>query len=106
MTFNDQGKGENRNLSGNNLGLAHFAFVTNNLNALIKRLHNAGFEPDSINRAANYRRNVYYIDPDGFEVEFVEYLSDIPSERNEYTGINSDSIDKEPDELGSERNIK
>jgi hypothetical protein len=25
---------------------------------------------------------VYFIDPNGFEVEFVEYLSDIPAQRN------------------------
>ncbi len=26
--------------------------------------------------------NAYFIDPNGFEVEFVEYLSDLPCERN------------------------
>lgn len=29
-----------------------------------------------------YRRNAYFIDPNGYEIEFVEYLSDIPEERN------------------------
>ena len=30
-----------------------------------------------------YRRNIYF-DAHGFEVEFVEYLTDIPAERNRY----------------------
>jgi hypothetical protein len=29
-----------------------------------------------------FRKNVYFVDPSGFEVEFVEYLSDLPEERN------------------------
>ena len=29
-----------------------------------------------------HRRNVYFVDPDGMDVEFVEYLSDLPAERN------------------------
>lgn len=49
--------------------------------ALITRLVQAGFkpEPGSNNK---YRKNVYFIDPSDYEVEFVEYLSDIPSQRN------------------------
>jgi hypothetical protein len=29
-----------------------------------------------------HRKNIYFIDPAGFEVEFVQYLSGIPEERN------------------------
>ena len=36
--------------------------------------HDGAIEP--------FRKNVYYVDPNGFEVEFVEYLSDDPEERN------------------------
>ena len=82
LTFNDDGSGENRDLSGHQTGLAHFAYVTDNLQAVVDRLEAAGFEiakPGADNR---FRKNVYFVDPDGFEVEFVEYLSDIPAERN------------------------
>jgi len=82
LTFNDDGTGGNRDLSGHQTGLAHFAYVTDNLQAVIDRLEAAGFnvaKPGADNR---FRKNVYFIDPDGFEVEFVEYLSDLPAERN------------------------
>src|SRR5210317_2655178 len=43
LTFNDNGDGENRDLAGHQPGLAHFAFVTGNIDAVIKRLVAAGF---------------------------------------------------------------
>lgn len=82
LTFNDDGVGENRDLSGHQVGLAHFAFVTNNLQAVIDRLAQAGYPIDKNGADNKYRRNAYFIDPDGYEVEFVEYISDIPTERN------------------------
>jgi len=85
LTFNDNGVGENRDLSGHQVGLSHFAFVTNNLSAVIARLDSAGFEVDKEGAKEKHRKNAYFIDPNGYEVEFVEYLSDIPEERNEYT---------------------
>jgi catechol 2,3-dioxygenase-like lactoylglutathione lyase family enzyme len=82
LTFNDDGSGENRDLSGHQAGLAHFAYVTKNLQAVIDRLEVAGFKTAKPGADNRFRKNVYFIDPDGFEVEFVEYLSDIPAERN------------------------
>ncbi len=82
LSLNDNGSGENRALKENQVGLAHFAFVTDNLDSIIKRLVNAGFEIATPITEREFRRNVYFIDPDGYEVEFVEYLSDLPQERN------------------------
>lgn len=82
LAFGDNGEGENRDLAGHTPGLAHVAFVTHNLDALISRLRAAGFDPDKDGAHEPHRRNIYYIDPAGFEVEFVEYLSDLPAERN------------------------
>ena len=82
LTFNDNGIGNNRDLSGHQTGLAHFAFVSGNLGALVERLAKAGFGVDKDGADEPFRKNVYYIDPNGFEVEFVEYLSDIPDQRN------------------------
>ena len=82
LTFNDDGSGENRDLSGHQPGLAHFAYVTDNLQAVIDRLDAAGFKVAKPGADNRFRKNVYFVDPDGFEVEFVEYLSDLPSERN------------------------
>lgn len=82
LAFGDNGEGENRDLAGHTPGLAHVAFVTHNLDALVARLRAAGFDPDKDGAHEPHRRNIYYIDPAGFEVEFVEYLSDLPGERN------------------------
>lgn len=84
LTFNDDGVGENRDLSGHQVGLAHFAFVTSDIDGVIARLAEIGFLVDKEGAIDEYRQNVYYIDPDGYEVEFVQYLSDNPSHRNRY----------------------
>jgi predicted enzyme related to lactoylglutathione lyase len=82
LTFNDNGVGDNRDLAGHQTGLAHFAFVCTNLDALKERLAQAGFSPAKAGADEPHRKNIYYIDPNDFEVEFVEYLSDIPAQRN------------------------
>ncbi|MEH6635438.1 MAG: VOC family protein [Halioglobus sp.] len=83
LVFNDHGAGENRDLRGHQVGLAHFAFVTNAIDAVINRLEKAGFAVAKDGADEPFRRNVYFIDPDGFEVEFIEYLSDLPQQRNQ-----------------------
>ena len=82
LALNEYGEGENRDHTGHQVGLAHFAFITNNIDAMIARLEKAGFSISNPGAKSTHRRNVYFTDPDGFEVEFVQYLSDAPSERN------------------------
>ncbi|WP_217554011.1 VOC family protein [Vibrio metschnikovii] len=82
LVLNEFGEGRNRDSTGHSVGLAHFAFETQNLDAVIARLELAGFEIADNGTNEAFRRNVYFIDPDGFEVEFVHYLSDLPNERN------------------------
>ena len=82
LTFNDDGTGDNRDLSGHQTGLAHFAYATADLQAVIDRLEASGFAIAKDGADNQFRKNVYFIDPNGFEVEFVEYLSDLPEERN------------------------
>ncbi len=82
IAFADNGEEAGRDLSGHQVGLAHFAYVTNNLAAVIERLEQAGYviaKPGAIDK---FRKNIYFLDPDGFEIEFVEYYSDLPTERN------------------------
>ncbi|GAA5219076.1 VOC family protein [Corallincola platygyrae] len=85
ITLNSAGQGENRDLTGSSTGLAHFAFEVDNLDAMITRLSDAGFEVAKQGADEPFRKNVYFIDPAGFEVEFVEYLSDLPEQRNMYS---------------------
>lgn len=66
--------------------LLHLAYVVDDIEALIARLHDAGFEPDDVDNLDShpYRRRVYYLDGNGIEYEFVQYLSDEPEKRNDY----------------------
>lgn len=82
IAMSDYGEGKNRKLDGHQIGLAHFAFVITNLEAMINRLNDAGFTFHSEGADEPFRKNIYFLDPAGFEIEFVEYLSDIPAERN------------------------
>lgn len=82
LAFSDHGEAANRDNNGYQMGLAHFAYVTNNLEAVIERLKQAGFAIAKNGSEEPYRINVYFVDPSGFEVEFVQYLSDLPAQRN------------------------
>ena len=82
LALSDHGESENRDLAGFQVGLAHFAYVTQNIDSVIARLQNAGFAVAKAGAQEPYRRNVYFVDPAGFEIEFVEYLTDDPKLRN------------------------
>ena len=82
LAMSDHGEGTNRDLAGHSIGLAHIGIEVSNIAAVIKRLQSAGFEIAHEGAEAQYRKNIYFIDPAGFEVEFIEYLSDIPAQRN------------------------
>jgi catechol 2,3-dioxygenase-like lactoylglutathione lyase family enzyme len=82
LVFGDNGEEENRDLGGHQVGLAHIAFVTSNLDALVSRVTAAGFPIANSGAEDLHRENSYFIDADGFEVEFVEYISDLPAQRN------------------------
>ncbi|WP_027670963.1 VOC family protein [Rheinheimera baltica] len=91
IALSDHGEGNNRELAGHSVGFAHFAYVTNNLEAVIKRLEDAGFTIAKPGADEPFRKNIYFVDPAGFEVEFVEYLSDVPAERN----LNREALQRE-----------
>ncbi len=54
------------------VGINHFGFVVKNLGAMKERLAGLGVEPHF---EADYEpgRRLYFLDPDGIEVELVEY---------------------------------
>lgn len=82
IAMSGNGTGENRDLEGHQVGLAHFAFATSNLEALVERLQAGGYAIAKPGSDEPFRKNIYFVDPAGFEVEFVEYLSDLPEQRN------------------------
>lgn len=84
IALSDNGEGAPRDLKGHAPGLAHLAFEVSNLDALILRLEAAGHEITNPGAATEHRRNIYFIDGNNIEFEFVEYLSDHPDEKNRY----------------------
>lgn len=86
ITLNDGGEGNNRKLSGWNVGLAHIGIEVADAEGLIARMAAAGYEPTVVkNPDGPFRKRIYFVEPAGFEFEFVEYMSDVSSERNEYS---------------------
>ena len=84
LAFGDNGVGENRDLAGHQVGLAHFAYVTDDIAGVIQRLTDAGFSIAKDGMDDEYRQNIYFLDPNGYEVEFVQYNTDVPTLRNRY----------------------
>ncbi len=82
IALNDNGVGENRELAGHQIGLAHLAYVTDDIESVIQRLSDAGYQVSNNGDQQPHRRNVYYIAPSGLEIEFVQYFSDDPKLRN------------------------
>ena len=66
-------------------GVNHLGFVVDDLDALRDRIHAAGFKKTTSVFTHPYRKRIYFFDPDGNEWEFIQYLSDDPAKRNDYT---------------------
>ncbi len=84
ITLNDFGKGAQRDLKTDQPGLAHIGFTVFSVDDVVSRLEAAGFAPKVWGVDHPHRRNVYFLDGEGLEFEFVEYLSDVPAEKNLY----------------------
>ena len=82
LALNDSADAAPRDLAGHQAGMAHFAFEVNNIKALTARMQEAGFTAHSRGNDNPFRHNIYFLDPDGLEIEFVQYFSDLISERN------------------------
>lgn len=84
LALSSGGTGEIRDFKGSQVGLAHVGFEVDDLDACINRLSNAGFELDHYGQDIPARKNVYYFDPNGLEVEFVQYFTDDHQIKNKY----------------------
>lgn len=65
----------------------HIGLVTDNIDALMARLKKAGYLPSDSSELDThpYRRRIYYIDGNGLSWEFIQYLSNDVSRRNDYS---------------------
>ena len=66
-------------------GLNHLGFEVDDAEAVRARLRAAGYEDSTVPNAHPHRRRVYFHDREGNDWEFVQYLSEDPVERNDYT---------------------
>jgi hypothetical protein len=65
-----------------NFGVNHLAWVVDVFDAAIQRLEESGYSKGIPVETEKHRKRAYYFDFAGFEWEIVEYLSDLPAERN------------------------
>jgi catechol 2,3-dioxygenase-like lactoylglutathione lyase family enzyme len=66
-------------------GVNHLAYEVDDVEALRARLQAAGYRDSTGANRHPYRKRIYFRDPDGNDWEFVQYLSDDPAQRNDYT---------------------
>lgn len=66
-------------------GINHLGFVVADVEKIANRLSEAGYKRSYPTQIEQFRIREYFYDADGNEYEFVEYLSEIESERNSYS---------------------
>ena len=65
-------------------GVNHLGFVVTDVEELAGRMEKAGYERSYPVQKEKFRVRHYFFDKDNNEYEFVQYLSDVPAERNSY----------------------
>lgn len=66
-------------------GVNHIGFVIDDFDNVVKNLKEAGYKESISVEPHPFRKRAYFFDSDGNEFEFIEYLSDNPAERNDYS---------------------
>ena len=66
-------------------GVNHLAYEVDDVEALCQRMMSAGYQDSTPPNAHPYRKRRYFYDPEGNDWEFVEYLSQESTQRNDYT---------------------
>lgn len=64
--------------------LNHLGFVVADVDGIRQRMEQAGYREGFRPEAHLFRKRLYFLDSEGLEWEFVEYLSEVPEERNQY----------------------
>ena len=69
---------------GGKPGLNHLGYEVADVDALRDRLKTAGYRDSTVPNNHPYRKRVYFHDDEGNDWEFVQYLIEDPSKRNDY----------------------
>lgn len=86
IALQDGGEGEGPHWTSHQVGVKHLGIVVPDLDALVERLREAGFESDHPGGAHPHRRSAYYNADELVQIEFMQYLSALPGQRNDYIG--------------------
>ena len=65
-------------------GVNHLAYEVDDTEIVRKRLSEAGYRDSTVENSHPHRKRVYFLDPDGNDWEFVQYLSQDPALKNDY----------------------
>ena len=85
LALQDGGEGEHPDWKGSQVGMKHIGIVVPQLDAVLARLAAAGYVLDHWGGAHPWRRSAYVLAREGLQFEFVEYGSDDPALRNDYS---------------------
>jgi catechol 2,3-dioxygenase-like lactoylglutathione lyase family enzyme len=66
-------------------GVNHLAYVVDDAEAVRDHFKSAGYQDSTPVNCHPYRKRVYFCDPDGNDWEFIQYLTDDPAKRHDYT---------------------
>ncbi len=66
------------------IGINHLGFVVQDVEAIAHNLLSNGYQRDYPKQVEQYRIRDYFADADGNQYEFVQYLSEVVSEKNSY----------------------
>lgn len=66
------------------IGINHLGFVVQNVEEIANNLLKNGYKRDFPKEVEQFRIRDYFADTDGNQYEFVQYLSEVPAERNNY----------------------
>lgn len=86
IALQDGGEGEGLHWQSDQVGVKHLGIVVPDLAVLIDRLRAAGYEVDHPGGTHAHRRSVYYDADELVQIEFMQYLSALPEQRNDYLG--------------------
>ncbi len=67
------------------IGVNHLGFVVGNVTEIAKNLLANGYKRDYPKQVEEFRIRDYFADDDGNQYEFVQYLSEVPEEKNSYS---------------------
>lgn len=67
------------------IGVNHLGFVVEDVAEIANNLLSTGYQRDYPKQEERFRIRDYFADADGNQFEFVQYLSEVPEEKNSYS---------------------